>query len=885
MTTDPAQPSVAAGTTSAVVEAASTTTAATPAAQPRKRRRRAPTSGAADDCFACRKLGRPCDRRRPYCSQCLNHQVTCSGYKTQLTWGVGVASRGKLRGQALPIVKTKKGNAEDKADPKRKSSGSSISKVSATSESNKTQGGRRTSHASPPVPNTMNSQTPTPTTFGFVNVDPNVPMESPPPEFSQSHTPEWPQSQPHHSYTHEHTQSIPTSIPIPQPQRRSHARRHTLQPLQMPPPFTPFRLGPMTAHPFTGHADQFEHAVDFSPATPTYQYPMHSFKDNFQSNGMWAGSYTPDMVDSTFHVGSWPSDTVSSSVSSGRSTKDFPDEELIYNDAAQGLPEYGASATPMALVPETGSQENTFFDSNACQDWMNTNSSSFYIPSALTSSYVGNTRELKELIHYYEQVISPVIVAFDGPTNPYREHILRLAHQSEGLQHAIAALAASNLRMRRDHEIVSSAKRHCAIMDGAEDSPHDATVRKSSMAHNILRGTLDSSDTPGQPGGHSKRELYHKGRSIILLNKELQSSMTDDTALATLLVLCLYHICDTGIAKFKTQFAGVKQIMHFRAKKRNCSNQTRWLITMFKWFDAMTATVNNREGQFDGDVGLFDTFDSDEWALENLAGCDSKLFPIISRLGRLNLLSQGKPVDENSGHKPVQMAPRPPARDFYSMSSSPTDTTPLTEDSCQPTSSIFMTEWNSIRQDLFNWSFDPTSVPSSMHSLSPSVDEINTIDLCHISESFRYSALLYTERLAYPSTPPTAPNFQTLVAHAIYHIRAVKSDVFLLWPLFITGSECVDGNDRELVRKRCLDIQKDSGFFNNMSTLSLLMRVWGEDGNGKGGGAVDGVQVKQENTGMESMGPCRMSEEEIKTEGPFMWRKAMGRVDGEYIVI
>jgi hypothetical protein len=29
----------------------------------------------------------------------------CSGYKTQLTWGVGVASRGKLRGLSLPIAK------------------------------------------------------------------------------------------------------------------------------------------------------------------------------------------------------------------------------------------------------------------------------------------------------------------------------------------------------------------------------------------------------------------------------------------------------------------------------------------------------------------------------------------------------------------------------------------------------------------------------------------------------------------------------------------------------------------------------------------------------------------------------------------------------------
>ncbi|KAG6008030.1 hypothetical protein E4U21_005043, partial [Claviceps maximensis] len=71
----------------------------------RKRKRRSPAGGAADDCFTCSKRNVKCDRRRPYCSQCLEFGKECSGYKTQLTWGVGVASRGKLRGLSLPVVK------------------------------------------------------------------------------------------------------------------------------------------------------------------------------------------------------------------------------------------------------------------------------------------------------------------------------------------------------------------------------------------------------------------------------------------------------------------------------------------------------------------------------------------------------------------------------------------------------------------------------------------------------------------------------------------------------------------------------------------------------------------------------------------------------------
>lgn len=83
----------------------------------RKRRRRAPAGGAADDCFACTKRNVKCDRRRPYCSQCLEVGNECSGYKTQLTWGVGVASRGKLRGLSLPIAKAPPVAREPKKAP------------------------------------------------------------------------------------------------------------------------------------------------------------------------------------------------------------------------------------------------------------------------------------------------------------------------------------------------------------------------------------------------------------------------------------------------------------------------------------------------------------------------------------------------------------------------------------------------------------------------------------------------------------------------------------------------------------------------------------------------------------------------------------------------
>ena len=85
----------------------------------RKRRRRAPAGGASDDCFTCTKRNVKCDRRRPYCSQCLEVGNECSGYKTQLTWNVGVASRGKLRGLSLPVAKAPPVPREPKKSPAR----------------------------------------------------------------------------------------------------------------------------------------------------------------------------------------------------------------------------------------------------------------------------------------------------------------------------------------------------------------------------------------------------------------------------------------------------------------------------------------------------------------------------------------------------------------------------------------------------------------------------------------------------------------------------------------------------------------------------------------------------------------------------------------------
>lgn len=858
MSTDPANVEA---TTSVVVE---------PPTSPRKRRRRAPTTGAADDCFACQDRHTQCDRRRPYCTQCLDRGKDCSGYKTTLTWGVGVASRGKLRGLSLPIAKSKKVAPvePDSEAPTKKSGGSS---KSGRSTNAKTEAGTENS-LKRPNPSTH----PGHTTYGFVNVDPNA--TTPSPVLSPSSF-QWPVPNP----------PIRGNNPrsVLRPNLKKGIRRHSLEPLHVPALHThEFAPAPMTAAGYGGFGDQFESAVDYSPVTPAFQnFDRPMYKEEFAIQSGIVASPLHGNFFTGHDLGTWPTETMSSSLSSDQSSRDFREDDGFFADPVvantldhllghQHMSSGPELETEDERVKEEALHERSIVDHEPFQPHNHFEnvemSTSLELAKSIPSLSIGNTPGLRFLINYYDKVISPVIVAFDGPTNPYRTHILQLANESETLQHAIAALSASNLRMRREHNPSSAS----AVRLSLTDTPHDNSVRKSSLAHRFLNDDLDhAADTKTHPGVPSREELHHKGESIRTLNAQLAdpARRKDDSILATLLMLCLYHICDTGVAKFKTQFAGVKKILALRGDIGTNSKETAWLRTMFTWFDAMTATVNDREGQFTdtaSDISL--SSPDEEWALENLAGCDGRLFSTIAKLGRLNLLSQGKAVVGSPPAKPSPKPSSPPrTQEYYSMNYSRIDGNGWStlDDSPFPHHSDgrtqFWTEWHEIRQKLQEWSLNSTSLPPPKHT--PAL-EVNRLDLMNISESFRLSALLYTERLAYPNLPSNAERFQRLVSQALYYISQVKSDVYLLWPLFITGTECVEEAHRGLIRQRCLDIQKDSGFFNNISGLELLEKVWRDD---------DRERKVAEMSGAIVTNGCK----------GFKWRRAMEKVDGEYIVI
>ena len=857
------------------------TTTSNAAAAPRKRRRRAPATGATEDCFACKKRQLKCDRRRPYCGQCVEIGKECSGYRTTLTWGVGVASRGKLRGMSLPVAKSPTQATATTQEPKaqtqaRKNSVASTSTSSTTTTTQRNPGSYSTRGSidfgvhSPTSP-TSPSMYSAPQEYQYFGATSPIPIPSPstPMGFPM------PQHGEHFEFLHPHAKL-----------QRPQAHRGPLQRLQtsIHAPYEENGLSASSASLGTYSDSDFPSPSEY-PHTPVDEFP---FADPSMPRYSSVNSHDQGPFGSldSFFLNEAPrslpmADDMSSSVSSDQSVQD-------YTEVSSAQRSMGPPAFPDIFVE--GEMNSSFNGFSPGFSFLPSEGTFSYGSGPLSLDVLALTTSIPQslaiasplsprmlfLLDYYDKFICPVLVAFDTPSNPYRAHIIHLAIRNEELQNAIAALVTNNLRMRGGIEgrRLSLPQDYRLIPDHAYSQ---MTTRELREMH----------------GQASVEEKHYKTTSIALLNKKLAdySGSQDDSVLATLLILCLFHVCDSGFTKFKTQLAGVQKLLSLRDRSTQ-SDFVGWIETFFTWFDVMTAAVNDRDIEVRGDSLDMMNLGSNLGQMEHHSGCEGRLFKLIARLGRLNLLSQNRPVRDNDD-TPTS-SPRPKkANDFYSFNfdtmdgngwGTPIDeqSNPFTLPAREDPRSAFWTEWNDLRIRLQEWEFGgPGEVPadscdatSSMLAMSPA-----QAALFHISESFRYAALLYIERLAHPTLPAGAPNFQNYVAQGLYHISQIGItscvNKFLLWPLFIVGTECVDPEHRAVVRQRCVEIQRESGFFNNLSGLEVLERVWREDDDWA---AIDGSGdvPMQAPPGPGPFGTLQQA---------FRWRKAMNRVDGEYIVI
>lgn len=448
---------------------------------------------------------------------------------------------------------------------------------------------------------------------------------------------------------------------------------------------------------------------------------------------------------------------------------------------------------------------------------------------------------------YYKNIMCSSMVFIDGPGNPYRDHILHLAQNSQSLSHAICALSACNLRMKRKLSL----------------NHHQRENSDSKFPKIGLDSGMDI-----QPTDHSVSEEYqHRNLAVHLLNQQLHdpSKSIHDSILATILLLCHYRMVESGIAKFHTQFAGVKKIISLRrAAHYQGGRESAWMEAIFTYFDAISASINDRESQLNtAFYGVLPDAQLLPPGAENLVGCDRELFKTISKLGRLNMLSQHRPVQKMVATTPLSRAV--PSRsqspldgplghsyktsqsntsmpDFFSIPHHRFDgngfvttlddeellnsvacSSPVYDDN----KSTFWREWKEARVALQNWEFDAHRL---MASLPGSTTAAQIRDLGSLSEAFRYAALLYTERLASPGVKSSHGSFQNLVSQVVFYATSLEAgspaEKFLLWPLFVAGSECGNELQQDIIRSKCKDIMTRSGYMNNLAALEVLDQIW-----------------------------------------------------------
>lgn len=821
-----------------------------------KRKRKSGSSGAKNDCFACLKVGQSCDRVRPYCGQCLLKGQECSGYKTDLTWNVGVASRGKLRGKTLPVHKASEAAQLPQSAPRPQDvrarmhslpSGQKGQVEDGTAQSaNKRQ--RLAPYFYPHNDGRHYSQDAYANGFNHNNNMFAQPQWQDPRRASFQSYPQYPYHRPPdpHMHTLQPLQTVSSYYPDGTSMSPSTSSPVSAAPYQQSPYDTrnqhvvspreqdqPRMVGPFT------------HANDF----PSFRAPGHRPILN---------NYDPRLEDAppppTPNVHNH--DRRPSRATANGDAHQMPLESPWTEKAAfsflWGAEPMPSGSTETALVDEEDTEGEFEGSSTALQSLRR---SSFDIPFSQVP------RRMQIVLDYYNSAICPFLVAVDGPANPYRKYILQMAVQSPGLQNAIAALVSNNRRMRQIAE------------------PSD--FKDISLTRD-RRSSIDLVSSPGVP---TNEEQHYKSESISYLNASLTSGNKDmassDTVLASLLILCLYHVCNSGFSKFKTQLAGVQKVLRMR-RQNSRSTFSSWVELFFAWLDVMTSAVNDRETEIKGDTLDMSNLNSNLGPLEEFSGCDGRLFKIIARLGRLNLLSQNRPVKEPEVLPTTAMVDDREAspsstdfgKDFYAPSfdadvkgTAPNYNSPRSPALAETKPSIdrqaFWKEWKDIRTRLRD-----RSIHDSMKDTRKASSPIAQAHMVHLSEAFRFSALLYIERLAHPELPSSSPDLQDLVEDCLSHIEEIGEGScvtkFMLWPLFVTGTECIQERHRDLIRARCVEIQKESGFFNNVTGLRVLERVWREsDADTQGGGAAAAGKAQQ----------------------AFKWRAAMDRLDGEYIVI
>lgn len=505
-----------------------------------------------------------------------------------------------------------------------------------------------------------------------------------------------------------------------------------------------------------------------------------------------------------------------------------------------------------------------------------------------------------------------------------------MALNNGALMEAVYALATSHLESKKKGTIAFENRSNSPELSPLGSPASSSSIRSHSPSSPISPSTTNFNKYRPSPDSHQRLNppsaissakgsvsaaFNHKNNSINLLNAQLTNPelAKSDSAMATLLILLFFHISETGIGQFKTHLAGVKKLMGMRCVGKE-TGIWGWMETVFTWLDNMSASLNNREAQLRGDY-LDMIFESgDSWDLESLTGCDRDLFMRLASLGRINVLSQMPPKDgsyvsrsyaeeddgesepfrdENDGRDGFWLAWNVIKRDLHDWR--PTTIYAATPSRHQAAETHSAPKYNPAGLEDTEFSGSRSSPSSANFSMSPppqsvgsptrrkpsrAHEAVENNHWLHASNVYRYAAILYIDRLAYPHLPSSHSIFQNTVREVLDHVNCIPSSGLshrLLWPLFITGTECVVDTHRDMIRERLMEMQRECGFFNKVSGLVVLEKIWCEDITEEEEGHLSDEMF----AGAKRMGKVSQS---VGGRG-LRWRKVTGHEDAEYLMV
>lgn len=779
----------------------------------------------------------------------------CSGYKTTLTWGVGVASRGKLRGLSLPIVNsTQKAAQQDESTRTQdttKSSSTAASKSSGLNRSNKDNisynyglglgpVGNAT-HLSPhfeasaPIPIPLVSQSWHTPTFNATNtLDESF-------QSFQSHKARRPLPSPlqrAYSYASIASSSFddvafsaPSTSSVGTFSDGGFPSPHEL-------PATPEETS-CTEPLINTNMDLFLSGQD--PIGVPSQMGLDLASQGFGSSNDVQLTFTLDGLDNqcmNMYSG------VSNASMLGSSLPQFANDFTIMS--AQVSP----CSTPAQLPTPAQTPMQAEFGSKAAPLWSSS------IPNSLTPAFLSSlSPRTAYLVEYYANSICPVLVAVDGHQNPYRVHILALAAASgPTLVNAVAALAANVLHLR---------------------------TKAAEQSYPMSPPTLQR--------GTSDEALQYRTASVNLFNSAVQdpAAAHDDSILATLVVLALFSISEGGLAQITPQMPEVRNLLALRGS--NTSLFSMWATMFFTWLDVMSSTVKDKEAHLrTGTLDVLD-FSANLGALEYLSFCEGRMYKVITRIKRsANVNSNWSPpasrrpslINPFTGMPLSSPLSSPPPTETPSMeammNSAPTHISPPSSNDARQE---FWSEWHHVRSRIRRMSHDQFSCPPTPSFSPRTKSEGEALLVTHASEVFRHAALLFAERAAAPHLSPSSPQIQQFVTSALHHLSSIPVasalNRVLLWPLMVVGTECVRPGDRDIVRLRCGDSMRDPGFFGVLSGLDVLERVWSVD---------DAAWDPQAGLGYENKGDNMPRLGALGGQAG-RWRRAMSTIQMEFSIV